>query len=95
MNKTRAKSINHNRDYEISKVNHKDLNMPQLNTPYNFRKDYKTEGCDPYMYSPAFSHNTNGFLVDQVTAPHDSIGASLLVDKRDKLMKKLNKQLDN
>ena len=47
------------------------------------------------MYSPPFSHNTNGFLVDQVTAPHDSIRASIMVDKRDKLMKKLNKQLDN
>lgn len=80
--KNRSKSTTYNRD-------------PQnLRTPYNYRKDYSIEGCDPYMYSPPFSHNTNGFLVDQVTAPHDSIGASLMVDKRDKLMKKLNKQLD-
>lgn len=48
--------------------------------------------ADPNTYDPGLHHNTNGYLQDMVTAPHDSIFASKMMDKRDKMMKVIHSQ---
>jgi len=48
--------------------------------------------ADPNTYDPGLKHNTNGYLQDMVTAAHDSIFASKMMDKRDKLMKVIDNQ---
>ena len=56
------------------------LNLSTLSNKQRFRHD-------PNNFNKALSYTTNGYVQDSVTAPHDSVYASRMVDKYDKLLK--------
>jgi hypothetical protein len=60
--------------------------LPQLNLSTLGKYEKRVE-MDPNQYQKSLNYNTNGYCQDVRTAPHDSIFASKMVDKYDKLQK--------